>query len=181
MPGKTGTPAPTTCPSPPPPAEPVSPAFLPLWLLSVFPPLEDGLRAGGAVGISDGRDLCSSLFPRADLCSGGLLELPATLARPGGPLAQPPPRCLLGEEGVDFISQATAFHRDQRGGKAMPQSSAKPASKPASKPAGHPLALPPHPRPITSLMTLVSPLVLEPVSSPAPPNPGMVSGKKEGK
>lgn len=152
--GKWGPPPPTTCPSPPPPAEPVSPAFLLLWLLSVPPPSELGLsERGRGLGISDGRGLCSSLFPLADLCSGGLLELPATLARPGGLSAQPLPRCLLGEEGVDFqlsvtrkkkrkkISQATTFHRDQQGGKAMPRSSAKPARKPA----GHPSLSPPTP------------------------------------
>lgn len=62
----------------------------------------------------------------------------------------------------------------------MPHSSAEPASKRASKPAGHPLALLPHPGPVTSLMTLASPLVPEPVSLPAPHHPrlGVRKGKR---
>lgn len=53
----------------------------------------------------------------------------------------------------------------------MPHSSAEPASKRVSKPGGHPLTLPLHPGPITSLMTLASPLVPEPVPSPVPHHP----------
>lgn len=100
------------------------------------------LRVGGAIGLAMAWDFYGSLF-LADLCAVGLPELPATLARrPGGLSAQPLPRVPPGEGGGRHpasplqkkISQATTFHRDQRGGKSMPHSSAEPASKPASQP-----------------------------------------------
>lgn len=61
----------------------------------------------------------------------------------------------------------------------MPQSSAEPASKLVSKTAGHPLALPSHPGPIISVMTLASTPVPEPESLPAPSSPIRLGVRKK--
>lgn len=128
-------------------------------------------------------DLCGSLFPLADLCAAGPPELPATLVRrPGGLSAQPLPQAPPGEGGGRHPASPSQkkkknqprHHFPQRpaGGKAMPHSSAEPASQQAGKPAGHPPALPPAaPGPTINPMTLASPPVPKPVSSPAPPHP----------